>query len=191
MGNVLIVFSGILRGDQQLPTAGNVVRSGVAAIGGPFELTTHKGQRFTNADFAGKPYLLFFGFTQCPDICPTALSELSNLMAELGPDAERLTPLFITVDPERDNQQILGEYMTAFDRRIVGLRGTPEQTEAVVKAFKAYYKKIPLEGDNYTMDHTAGVFLMSADGQFSGTLDMHEPREARLAKLRRLIKAKA
>ena len=188
LGGLVVGFSGLLPRNEQLPTAGNVARSGVVAIGGPFELTTHKGQTFSNVDVAGKPYLMFFGFTRCPDVCPTTLTELSSLMEELGSDADRVTPLFVTVDSERDNQQTLAEYMTAFDRRIIGLRGTPEQTDAAVKAYKAYYKKVPLEGGDYTIDHTAGVFLMSADGRFIGKLDMHEPRETRVAKLRRLVK---
>ncbi|GAA2884251.1 protein SCO1/2 [Aminobacter niigataensis] len=191
VGGLLIGFSGIFPGVQPLPTSGTVSSTGEAAVGGPFELTTHRGQKFTNADVAGKPYLMFFGFTYCPDICPTTLSELTSLMDELGPDADRFSPLFITVDPERDNQQALAEYMTAFDSRIVALRGTPQQTEAAAKAFKAYYKKVPVDGGGYTMDHTAGVFLMGADGRFIGTMDMDEPRETRIAKLRRLIESKA
>ncbi|MGN6550653.1 MAG: SCO family protein, partial [Pararhizobium sp.] len=142
-----------------------------------------------NAQLAGKPYLVFFGFTHCPDICPTTLFELTDLMAELGPAADRFTPLFITVDPERDTQQVLVEYMTAFDERILALRGSQEETDATVKAFAAYYRKVPVEGGGYTMDHTAGVILMDAEGRFVGTLDMHEPRENVLAKLRRLVNA--
>lgn len=109
-------------------------------------------------------------------------------MKELGSDANLFTPLFITVDPERDSQQILANYMEAFDSRIIALRGTSEQTAGAVKAFRGYYKKVPLEGGDYTMDHTAGVILMNAKREFVGTLDMHEPRVSRLAKLRRLIK---
>ncbi|MBT1155862.1 SCO family protein [Aminobacter anthyllidis] len=186
-GGVLIGFSGILPGAPQLPRSGTVSSSGVAAVGGSFELTTHKGQRFTDADVAGKPYLVFFGFTFCPDICPTTLSELTIMMSELGADADRFTPLLITVDPERDNQEMLAEYMSAFDSRIVGLRGTPEQTAAAARTFKAYYKKVPLDGGDYTMDHTAGVLLMGANGRYIGMMDMDEARETRIAKLRRLI----
>lgn len=191
MGVFFIGFSGILPWSQQPPTSGIVSSSGVAAVGGPFELKTHKGQTLTNVDLAGRPYLMFFGFTYCPDICPTTLSELTSLMEELGPNADRFTPLFITVDPERDNQQVLAEYMTAFDSRIIALRGSPEQTDTAVKAFKAYYQKVPLEGGGYTMDHSAGVFLMGADGKFISMMDMHEPRETRIEKLRRLIETKA
>ncbi|MBB4653495.1 cytochrome oxidase Cu insertion factor (SCO1/SenC/PrrC family) [Aminobacter niigataensis] len=112
-------------------------------------------------------------------------------MAELGPDAEKFTPLFITVDPERDTQQVLSEYMTAFDGRILALRGELAETEKAVKAFSAYYNKVPTEGGGYTMDHTAGVILMDAKGAFFGTLDMHEPRQTVLTKLRRLIASDA
>jgi protein SCO1/2 len=160
---------------------------GIPSIGGPFELVSHKGKRFTHADVAGKAYLVFFGFTHCPDVCPTTLSELTILMDDLGADADRVTPIMITVDPERDTQKILSEYMSSFDSRIVALTGTPQQTEAAVKAFKAYYKKVPLDGGEYTMDHTAGIYMMSAAGAFVGTLDMHEPQDIRLRKLRRLV----
>nr|WP_237683929.1 SCO family protein [Pseudaminobacter soli] len=164
------------------------VATGTARVGGPFTLTSHKGDAVDNAKLAGKPYLVFFGFTHCPDICPTTLYELTNLMADLGPAADRLTPLFITVDPERDTQTVLAEYMTAFDGRILALRGDKAATDAAVKAFAAYYRKVPTDG-GYTMDHTAGVILIDEEGRFAGTLDLHEPRENVLAKLRRLTAA--
>lgn len=189
----IAVLAAVLIGAYYFPRAGEQRAaeidkgSGVPAIGGPFELVSHHGKRFTNADVAGKAYLVFFGFTHCPDICPTTLSELTILMDDLGADAERLTPILITVDPERDTQQVLAEYMSSFDSRIVALTGTPQQTDAAAKAFKAYYKKVPQDGGEYTMDHTAGVYMMSAAGEFVGTLDMHEPQETRLQKLRRLV----
>ena len=185
VAGIWIGFSGVLPGTErgQEPAS-----TGVAAIGGPFALTSHKGETVDNARLAGKPYLVFFGFTHCPDICPTTLYELTDLMAELGPAADRFTPLFITVDPERDTQEVLAEYMTAFER-ILALRGSLAETDATVKAFAAYYRKVPTDGGGYTMDHTAGVILMDAEGQFAGTLDMHEPRETVLAKLKRLIDA--
>jgi protein SCO1/2 len=166
-----------------------ILSSSKPAVGGPFELTSHKGETFNNVRVAGKPYLVFFGFTNCPEICPTTLLELTDLMTELGPAADRFTPLFVTVDPERDTQASLAEYMGAFDPRIVALRGTPEQTAAAVKSFAAYYRKVPLEGGGYTMDHTASVILMDAKGEFFGTLDIHEPRETSLAKLKRFLGA--
>jgi protein SCO1/2 len=186
LGGILLASGGWLPGAR---TVSDAPGSGTARVGGPFELTSHKGSTVSNATLAGRPYLVFFGFTHCPDICPTTLLELTDLMAELGPSADRLTPLFVTVDPERDTQELLAAYMTGFDSRIVALRGSREETDAAVKAFAAYSRKVPLEGGGYTMDHTAGVILMDAEGRFSGTLDMHEPREAVIAKLRRLVDA--
>lgn len=157
------------------------------AIGKPFELTSHQGAVVNNATLRGKPYLAFFGFTHCPDVCPTTLFELTDLMTGLGPVADRFNVAFITVDPERDSRDLLKEYMTSFDTRIMALRGNPEQTQTAVKAFAAYARKVPTDGGSYTMDHTAGVYLMDADGAFKGTLDMHEPREVRLKKIRNLV----
>lgn len=186
VAGIWIGFSGMLPGTGRVQES---VSTGTARVGGPFTLTSHQGEVYDNARLAGKPYLVFFGFTHCPDICPTTLFELTDLMEQLGPDADRFTPLFITVDPERDTPELLASYMTAFDERIVALRGDPAQTDAAVKAFAAYYRKVPLEGGSYTMDHTAGVILMDAEGQFAGTLDIHEPRETVLAKLKRLAGA--
>ncbi|WP_454817844.1 SCO family protein [Labrys neptuniae] len=163
----------------------------MAAVGGPFRLTSHKGEVIDNARLAGKPYLAFFGFTHCPDVCPTTLSDLTELMSALGPAAGAFNVLFITVDPERDSQGLLAQYMTSFDERILALRGSRAETDAVVKAFAAYARKVPIEGGEYSMDHTAGVYVMGADGKFASMLDMHEPRETKLQKLRRIIEAKA
>lgn len=185
LGGILIGFGGYL------PGAGSkeAIETGTARVGGPFQLTSHNGEKVDNAVLEGKPYLVFFGFTHCPDICPTTLFELTDFMAEMGPSADRFTPLFITVDPERDTQEVLAQYMTAFDQRIVALRGNQAETDAVVKAFAAYYRKVSIDGGEYTMDHTAGIILMDAKGKFAGTLDTHEPRDTVLAKLRRLTGA--
>lgn len=164
-------------------------RTSTPAIGKPFELISHQGAVVNNATLKGKPYLAFFGFTHCPDVCPTTLFELTDLMTELGPVADRFNVAFITVDPERDTGEMLAGYMSSFDTRIMALRGTPEQTQTAVKAFAAYARKVPTDGGNYTMDHTAGVYLMDADGEFKGILDMHEPREVRLKKIRNLVGA--
>ena len=186
LGGILLANSGWLPGTRPFTES---TSSGTARVGGAFKLTSHKGEAVSNETLAGKPYLIFFGFTHCPDICPTTLYELTDLMAELGPAADRLTTLLITVDPERDTQQVLANYMTAFDESFLAVRGSPAETDATVKAFAAYYRKVPLETGGYTMDHTAGVIMMDADGRFAGTLDMHEPRDTVLAKLRRLADA--
>ena len=162
--------------------------SGTVKVGGPFSLVSHTGERVDNQSLGARPYLVFFGFTYCPDICPTTLFELTDLMTELGPVADGFDVLFITVDPERDTEEALASYMTSFDGRIPALRGTAPETDAALKAFSAYAKKVPLEAGEYTMDHTAGVFLRKSDGSFGGMMDMHEPRETRLEKLRRIAR---
>lgn len=186
---LFIGFSGLLTGQQTDRPV--VSSSGVAAVGGPFKLTSHSGEVFDSGRLAGKPYLVFFGFTHCPDVCPTTLLELADLMKELGPAADRLTVLFITVDPERDTQELMAQYIASFDDGFIGLRGSQDEIDAVVKAFAAFARKVPTEGAQYTMDHTAGVYLMDAKGAFSGMLDMHEPRRTRLEKLRRLASSGA
>jgi len=159
----------------------------IADIGGAFRLTTHRGETLTDADMVGKPHAVFFGFTHCPEVCPTTLYELSVLLEKLGPAADGITPLFITVDPERDTQEVLAQYMEAFDSRIIGLTGRIDETAAAADAYKAYFKKVPLKDGGYTMDHTSVIYLMNSQGEFTGTLDFHEKPEVRLAKLRRLL----
>jgi protein SCO1/2 len=159
-----------------------------AAIGGPFRLTTHEGNSLTNDDLAGQPFAVFFGFTHCPDVCPTTLFDISELLKDLGPEADRLRVLFVTVDPEQDTPEILASYLQSFDPRITGLTGSEQEIAAAAKAYRAYFRKVPTEGGGYTMEHTATVHLMNGRGEFFGTLDTHEGREAKLAKLQRLLR---
>lgn len=158
----------------------------ISEIGGPFRLVDHSGQIVTEKNFAGRPTMVFFGFTSCPDVCPTALWNVTELLRQLGDEANDLRVLFISVDPERDTPERLKTYVSNFDSRVVGLTGTPEQVAAAAKAYRAYFKKVPQDGGNYTMDHTATVYLMDRAGKFRGTVDIHEAKEASLAKLRRL-----
>lgn len=150
---------------------------------GPFTLTTLDGREFSNATVKGRPLAVFFGFTHCPEICPTTLAELTSLLKEMGEAANELTPIFISVDPERDSPELLRQYMTAFDPRIIALRGDLDSTRAAAKAFAASFKKVPTDDGDYTMDHSAGVRLVKADGTLQGTLDMHDSRDARIKKL--------
>ncbi|AYR26260.1 SCO family protein [Herbaspirillum rubrisubalbicans] len=130
-----------------------------------FALTDHNGQPRTLADFKGKVVVMFFGYTQCPDVCPTTMVEMSNVMKELGPDADRVQVLFVTVDPERDTQQVLAQYVPAFDKRFLGLRGDLQQTEKVAKEFKVFYQKVPgKQPGSYAMDHTAGSYVFDPQG---------------------------
>jgi protein SCO1/2 len=155
-------------------------------IGGPFRLTDHSGRRVTEQDFAGRPVMLFFGFTHCPDVCPTALFEMTTRLAALGEGGARLQALFVTVDPERDTAEQLALYLGSFDPRILGLTGSRAEVEAAAAAFRVVARRVPQEGGGYTMDHTTSVFLMDSSGRFAGTIDHHEDNEAALAKMRRL-----
>ncbi len=160
---------------------------GIADIGGPFRLTTHEGKPFTDADLRGRPYLLFFGFLNCPDVCPTTLAYMTALYETLGKQADEIAMLLVTVDPERDTQQLLADYMEGFDPRFVALRGSAEETAAMIRTYRAHAEKVPLGDGNYTMDHTATVYMMDRNGRFVGSLDQHEDEAVKLAKLRRLL----
>lgn len=131
-----------------------------------FTLTDHTGKPRTLADFKGKAVVVFFGYTQCPDVCPTTMAEMASVMQKLGPLADQVQVLFITLDPERDTQQLLANYVPAFDKRFIGLRGTPEQTAQTAKEFKVFYSKVPgTEPGSYTIDHTAGSYVFDRDGR--------------------------
>lgn len=161
------------------------------AIGGPFQLTSHRGRAVTERDFRGRPVAVFFGFTHCPDICPTTLGEFASYMEALGPDAERIHWLFITVDPARDTVAHLAQYMDLFDPRVVGLTGTEAQVAEAARQFRVSFRRVPLEGGGYTMDHTASTFLLDAEGRFAGTIDYKEPDEVAVQKLRGLLRRPA
>ena len=158
-----------------------------AAIGGPFSLVDHRGRSVSERDYLGKPSLVFFGFTFCPDVCPTTLFELSNLLKDMGPDADRLNVLFITVDPDHDTPSQLALYLSSFDPHITGLSGTGKDIEAVMQEYRIFAKKVPLSDGGYTMDHTAAVYMMNSRGQFVGLINYTEPEATIRAKLRRLL----
>ncbi|WP_339649927.1 SCO family protein [Halopseudomonas pelagia] len=148
-----------------------------AEIGGAFELQDHHGQTVTEDTFKGRWTLVFFGFTHCPDICPTTLSHVASLLDGLGDMAEQVQPLFITLDPERDTPAILAEYAAFFDPRILGLAGSAEQTRQVADAYSVYFKKVNM-GDTYTLDHTTTLYLMSPDGTFKRHYSEQMPADA-------------
>ncbi|AKZ61839.1 photosynthetic protein synthase I [Herbaspirillum hiltneri N3] len=130
-----------------------------------FALTDHNGKPRTLADFKGKAVVMFFGYTQCPDVCPTTMAEMANVMKELGPQADKVQVLFVTVDPARDTPQILSQYVPAFDKRFLGLYGDEAATAKVAKEFKVFYQKVPGKtAGSYTMDHTAGSYVFDPQG---------------------------
>jgi protein SCO1/2 len=158
-----------------------------SAIGGPFSLVDQTGKPVTEADLKGKPSLMFFGFTHCPDICPTALFDMTQLYKALGRDADKLQAYFVSVDPERDTPAILKEYLSSFDPRLRGLTGDPAAVAAMEKAYRVYSKKIPLDGGGYTMDHTALVYLMDKEGRFVAPFNLKRKPEEAAAELKRYL----
>jgi protein SCO1/2 len=159
----------------------------VAAIGGPFKLVDQNGKTISDQDFKGRPFLVFFGFTHCPDVCPTTLFEVSEVLRALGPDADRMRALFITVDPERDTPAVIKDYLSSFDPHLSGLTGDPATIAAVAKAYRVYFKKVPLDQGGYTMDHTAIVYLMDKDGRFVSPFSLKRTPDAAAADLRRYL----
>lgn len=152
-----------------------------------FDLTDHLGNQVRPTDWLGRPTMVFFGFTWCPDVCPTTLSDISGWLEELGADADRLNTVMISVDPERDTPAVLAAYLSNFDPRIIGLTGPIAEIERAAAGFRARFMKVPQDG-GYTMDHTAGVFLFRADGSFGGIIDYHEDRRFALPKIRRALR---
>jgi protein SCO1/2 len=154
---------------------GGEVAVAPSAVGGPFKLTDQNGRAVTDADLKGKPFLVFFGFTNCPDVCPTALFDMSEVFRRLGPDAEKVSAIFISVDPARDTPEKMKDYLQSFHERISALTGTQADIDAVTKAYKAYAKRVPLENGDYTMDHSAIVYLMDKNGRFVGSFNLNRP----------------
>jgi protein SCO1 len=159
---------------------------GRGAIGGPFTLVDDTGAPVTEKTLAGKPYVIYFGYTYCPDVCPTTLVELSRWIKQLGPDADKLNYVFVTVDPERDTPKLLHGYLSSFDTHIRGFTGTPEQIAKVAKQYRIDYQKIPTSGGTYSLDHASIIYLMNADGQFGTFIRYQETDATALIKLRNL-----
>ena len=166
---------------------GPKLKSGVAAIGGPFTLVDDFGKSVTEKTLAGKPYAMYFGYTFCPEVCPTTLLDLSRWIKDLGPDADKLNYVFVTVDPERDTVQLMHTYLSSFDRHIHGYTGTAEEIAKIAKKYRVYYKKIPIDDGGYVMDHSAMIYLMGPDDKFVSLIRYQEDDASALAKLRKLV----
>jgi protein SCO1/2 len=158
-----------------------------AAVGGPFHLEDQNGQPVTDQDMKGRPFLVFFGYTHCPDICPTSLFDISQVLQKLGGDADRTGALFVTVDPERDTPAVMKDYLSNFDPHLRGLTGDPNAVNAAIKAYRVYAKKVPLEHGDYTMDHTAVVYLMDKEGRFVAPFNLKQTPDAAAAELRKYL----
>ena len=150
-----------------------------AAIGGAFQLTDQSGQPVTEKSLDGRPTLIFFGYTHCPDVCPTSLFEISEVLRAMGKDADRVNAYFVSVDPERDNQAAMKDYLSSFDPHLKGLTGDPAAVTKVTTEYRVYAKKVPLKDGDYTMDHTALTYLMDRDGKFVAPFNLNRtPQEA-------------
>ena len=184
LGGLLVVFGAILVIAGRAPSP---IGPAVAAVGGPFHLEDQNGRPVSDADMKGRPFLVFFGFTHCPDVCPTTLFDISQLLKSLGEDADRTGALFITVDPQRDTPAVLKDYLSNFDPHLRGLTGDSAAVEAALKAYRVYAKKVPLPGDDYTMDHTAVVYLMDKEGRFVAPFNLKRAPQASAEELRRYL----
>ncbi len=158
-----------------------------SSIGGPFQLTDQNGQTVTEQSLKGKPTLMFFGFTHCPDVCPTALFEISQVLQAMGKDADRVNAYFISVDPERDTPAAMKDYLSSFDPHLKGLTGTREATDKIEKSYRVYAKKVETKDGDYTMDHTALIYLMDKNGNFVAPFNLKRKPDEAVADLKRYL----
>ena len=157
-------------------------------IGGPFQLVDMNGRPVTEKTLLGKPTAIFFGFTYCPEVCPTTMAEMTAWLKALGPDADKLNVVFVSVDPERDTPEQLKLYLSNFDPRIQGFTGTPENIAKTAKAYRVYYQKVATDGGGYTLDHSSAIYLFDAQGRFVEPIGYGGPPERGLAQLKALLK---
>ncbi len=158
-----------------------------SAIGGPFKLTDQDGRPITDQDMKGEPLLVFFGYTHCPDICPTTLFEISEVLRAMGKDADRVHALYITVDPERDTAAVMKDYLSSFDPHLRGATGDPQAIAAAEKAYHVFAEKVPTGNGDYSMDHTALVYLMDKQGRFVAPFSLKRRPEEAAADLKRYL----
>jgi protein SCO1/2 len=153
-------------GEMPAPSAGGIQLAQGVMLGGPFSLVDHTGRAVTERDFAGRAMLVYFGFTYCPDVCPTELGTIAAAIDAMGPAGERVTPVLITIDPERDTPAALADYVSRFHPRMVGLTGSAEQIAQAARAYRVYYAKVrPRDSTDYLMDHSSFIYFVGPDGR--------------------------
>jgi len=177
-------FLAVALRDNPRGAAGTALAS---AIGGPFQLVDQNGKTITDADLKGRWSLIYFGYTHCPDACPTALNDISIALADLGAKRDEVRPIFITVDPERDTPEALKAYVTAFDAPILALTGTPEQIAKAAKGYRVYYAKHPEAGGDYSMDHSSVIYIMDPEGRFTASFTHENSPEQIANRLKKLV----
>ena len=156
---------------ETVPQLGHTIVSGQIAVGGPYALTDQDGRPRTRADFRGKYQLIYFGYTFCPDVCPTTLAIMAAALDKLGPAQDRIVPIFITIDPQRDKPQVMKKYLAAFGPRFVGLTGSPQEIAQVEKEYRVFAKRQPLPDGSYGMDHSSVIYLLEPDGKLVSFYD--------------------
>jgi protein SCO1/2 len=180
----LVIFFGVLLfATGQFRNGG----PGASAIGGPFQLIDQDGKPISDRDMKGEPLLVFFGYTHCPDVCPTTLFELSEVLHAMGPDAARVHALYITVDPERDTPAVMKDYLSSFDPNLRGATGDAKAIDAAEKVYHVYAKKVPTGNGDYSMDHTALVYLMDKQGRFVAPFNLNRRPEDAAADLKKYL----
>lgn len=184
---LLLVVGLTLNATVPAPTQTAAMGQGGPSIG-TFQLMDQNGQAVSQKDVLGKPALFFFGFTYCPDVCPTVLASMTASLAKLGPDADKLNVYFVSVDPERDTPAVLKTYLSSFDPRIRGLTGSREQIAAIAKSLGVYFAKVETGGGSYSVDHSALVIQLDSNGKFFGTIAFDEAGEAIVDKMKRLVR---
>jgi protein SCO1/2 len=188
LGGLLIMGAGafLVLSLHETPrgAAGTLLAS---AIGGPFRLVDQNGKTVTDADLKGKWSLVYFGYTHCPDACPTALNDIAIALDELGPQRSAVRPVFVTVDPERDTPAVLKSYVTAFDAPILALSGTPEEIAQAAKGYRVYYAKHPEAGGDYSMDHSSVIYVMDPEGRFTASFSQENSPEEIAERLKKLL----
>ena len=188
LGGLLIIGAGafLVLSLHETPrgAAGTLLAS---AIGGPFRLVDQNGKTVTDADLKGKWSLVYFGYTHCPDACPTALNDIAIALDELGPQRNAVRPVFVTVDPERDTPAVLKSYVTAFDAPILALSGTPEEIAQAAKGYRVYYAKHPEAGGDYSMDHSSVIYVMDPEGRFTASFTQENSPEEIAERLKKLV----
>jgi protein SCO1 len=188
LAGLLILATGVLLTlafrDAPKGFAGGVLAS---AIGGPFRLVDQNGKPFTEAQLQGKWHLVFFGYTHCPDTCPTTLNELALALDKLGAKKRQVDIVFVSVDPERDTPELMKSYVASFDAPIVALTGNADEVREAAKAFRVYYAKHPRSDGGYDMDHSAVIYIMDPQGRFTATLTPDTPADAMAQRLEKLV----
>jgi protein SCO1 len=188
LGGLVILGAGVVfalaHRDTSRGAAGTLLAS---AIGGPFRLVDQNGNTVTDADLKGRWSLVYFGYTHCPDACPTALNDIAIALDELGPKREAVRPVFITVDPERDTPEALKDYITSFDAPILALSGSPEEIARAAKAYRVYYAKHAEAGGDYSMDHSSVIYVMDPEGRFTASFTHQNTPEEIAERLKKLL----